>query len=142
MLNAKRSHWKSRAKATLRTYGETQLAFQNVNPFGAYASWDELVYYDYIEDGYTGGNIIDNYSLWTHMNKPELFAYPKSGEIKSLHHSFTVVAFPRKTLPPGYLATFAIREDQTLRVYRPDTPDVKEWGEDDDYSALTWEPIR
>jgi len=142
LLNAKRSGWESRAKSTLRDYGETQLAFQNVNPFGAYASWDKLVYYDFIEDGYTGGNIISNYSLWTHVNKPGLFVYPKSGENESLQHSFTVVAFPRITSPPGYLPTFAIREDQTIRVYRPETPYAKEWGEDGDYGAKTWEPIR
>ena len=142
LINTKRSTWESRAKHALRDYGETQLTFQNVDPFGEYASWDELVHYDFIEDGYTRSNIIVNYSLWTHVNKPGLFVYPKSGEIKSLQHSFTVVAFPRITLPPGYLPTFAIREDQTIRTYRPDTPNVREWGEDDDYGAKTWEPLR
>ncbi len=60
----------------------------------------------------------------------------------SIYPAFTAVAFPYQTSPPGYLATFVIREDQTLRVYRDNTPGAVEWGEDGDFGARTWVPIR
>ena len=56
-------------------------------------------------------------------------------------NSFTVIAFPRTTRPAGYLATFIIREDEVLRVYRPGTTAV-EWGDGGDFGGKTWEPIR
>ena len=44
-------------------------------------------------------------------------------------------------MPPGYLATFSLREDMILRVYHQEK-DVNAWGENDDYGTLTWEPIK
>ena len=141
LLNAKRSAWESRAKATLRSYGETELAYQNTNNDRHWGSWDALVATEYLAEGYTMGNIIENYSVFTSVTNPSNMG----GSIDGLgigDNSFTVVAFPRKTSPPGYLATFVIREDETLRVYRPETPGVNAWGENGDEGGLTWEPIR
>lgn len=137
MLNAKRSAWESRAKATLRSYGETELAYQNTNNARHWGTWDALIETDYLAQGYSKGNIIENYSLWTSVDNSS--SYHDSGYN---WNTFTVVAFPRKTSPPGYLSTFAIREDQTLRVYRPDIPFINAWGENGDFGTRTWEPIR
>jgi len=140
LLNAKRSAWESRAKATLRSYGETEMAYQNTNNDRFWGTWDALVKTDYLAVGYSKANIIENYSLWETVNNFSALGGEISYGIGD--RTFTVVAFPRKTTPPGYLATFCIREDQTLRVYRDTTPGAKEWGEDGDYGGLTWEPIR
>ena len=137
MLNAKGSAWESRAKSTLRAYGETELAYQNCNNDRHWGTWDALIETDYLARGYTKGNIIENYSLWTSVDNSG--SYYDRGYY---WNTFTLVAFPRKTSPPGYLATFAIREDQTLRVYRDTTYGVKAWGENGDFGAMTWEPIR
>ena len=124
ILGARRSYWAPRAKSTLRAYGKTQEAYKEANPRGTYASWDDLVKYEWVEEGYTRGNIIENYSVWTNTEDNE----------------FIVIAFPRKTYPPGYLSTFAIREDQILREYQPE-PEMTEWDDDVD-CVFTWEPIR
>ena len=142
LLNAKRSAWESRAKSTLRAYGETELAYQNTNNDKHWGSWTALMETDYLASGYTRANIIENYSVYTVAYNPSNLTGSGLGGTGSGDNTFTVVAFPRTTKPPGYLATFLIREDQTLRVYRPETPGVNEWGANDDYGGLTCEPIR
>jgi len=141
LLNAKRSAWESRAKSTLRAYGETELAYQNTNNDKHWGSWDALVATAYLADGYTKGNVIENYSLWESVNNPSQ-STGSTGGSGSSDNTFTIVAFPRTTNPPGYLATFLIREDETLRVYRDTTPGAIAWGDGGDLGGLTWEPIR
>jgi hypothetical protein len=132
-LNQKRSIWTQGAKRTLRAYGEAQLSYRETNLENGYGSWNALDRTGYIEDSYTQGNMIENYSLFTSVPNPRS---------NSWSLTFTAVAFPRKTTPPGYILTFAIREDQILRAYNPDIPDVNFWGKDDDFGAITWEPIK
>ena len=140
LLNAKRSAWESRAKVTIRSYGETQLAYQNTNNDHHWGSWQALKDTDYLARGYHRVNIIENYSLYTNtVNVSDLDSLNFGTGISD--NTFTVVGFPRTTTPPGYLATFAIREDQVLRVYRPDTPNVLAWGENGDLGTRTWDPI-
>ncbi len=135
LLNKKSSVWESRAITTLRAFGETQMAYQQVNLEGCYGSWEALRRTGYVRDDYTMGNSIENYSLVINIYKPiKADVWPNP--------AFTAIAFPLVTSPPGYLATFAIREDQTLRVYRDTTPGVNAWGEDGDFGARTWKPIR
>ena len=139
LLNAKRSAWESRAKATLRSYGETELAYQNTNNDRHWGTWSALIATEYLADGYIRGNIIENYSLFESVSNIQDISGGIGGGVGD--STFTVVAFPRKTTPPGYLSTFLIREDQTLRVYRPGAG-VNAWGTDGDEGGLTWEPIR
>ncbi len=141
LLNAKRSAWESRAKATLRSIGETQLAYQNTNNDRHWGSWDALVGSNYLAKGYNRGNLIENYSVFTSVYNPGNADNPSTGYGIG-DNTFTIVAFPRTTSPPGYLATFLIREDQVLRVYRPETPGVNAWGDAGDEGGKTWEPIR
>ena len=122
LLNAKRSAFEVRAKDKLRELVGMQVDFQNNN--SAYATWDELIESGYIDKRDMQGNFIVNYSLWTSVQENE----------------FAIIAFPRKTTPPGYLGTFAIRDDQVLRRYYPG-PGATEWDENED-CVLTWEPIR
>jgi hypothetical protein len=129
ILEARRSAWEQRARATLRHIGESELAYQNTYNDRHWGSWDALVDEEYIQNS----QVIENYSIWASTDESlEFYSYA----------TFTIVAFPRKTYPPGYLATFSLREDHILRVYRPETSGVNAWGEDGDYGTMTWEPIR
>jgi prepilin-type N-terminal cleavage/methylation domain-containing protein len=140
LLNAKRSAWESRAKSTLRAYGETELAYQNTNNDRHWGSWTALIETDYLAKGYNRGNIIENYSIWTSVYNPSDL---EGGSMYGTgDNTFTVVALPRTTRPAGFLATFAIREDQVLRVYRDTTMGAVPWGQGGDFGAKTWEPIR
>jgi len=127
----------SRAKSTLRAYGETELAYQYTNNDHYYGSWENLVETEYIARGYSGGNIIEGYSVWTAAFNPLRLAAEGDG----YGCTFTAVAFPRITRPPGYLSTFAIREDQVLRAFRPGYG-INAWGANGDYGTRTWEPVR
>ena len=141
LLNAKRSAWESRCKTTLRAYGETQLAYQNTNNDHHWGSWDALKLTEYLASGYNRSNIVENYSVWTKVVNPsDMTSTSGLGGTGVGDNTFTVIAFPRTTSPPGYLSTFIIREDQVLRVYRPETG--VEWGLGGDFGGMTWEPIR
>jgi type II secretory pathway pseudopilin PulG len=142
LLNIKRIPEEIRAKAVLRLLGEAELAYRAANKARAWGSWDDLVEAGYMNENYTLDNIIDEYTLWLSVDNPSLSAGKRSAIWGGLFNTFTIVAFPRKTAPPGYMSTFAISEDLVLRVYRPETPGAKAWGEDDDFGARTWEPIR
>jgi len=141
LLNAKRSAWESRAKSTLRAYGETQLAYQNTNNDHDWGSWLALKATEYLASGYNQANIIENYSVWTSVTNTANLSgmYGLGGGVTD--NTFTAIAFPRTTKPAGYLATFIIREDEVLRVYRPGTG-VNAWGAGGDFGGRTWEPIR
>ena len=140
LLNAKRSAWESRAKSTLRAFGETQLAYQNTNNDRHWGDWDALLATEYIAGGYNRAKIIENYSLWVDAhNVPVGSGGLGTGGIGE--NTFTAIAFPRTTKPAGYLATFVIREDEVLRVYRPG-PGIDKWGDNGDFGGRDWEPIR
>jgi prepilin-type N-terminal cleavage/methylation domain-containing protein len=142
LLNAKRSAWESRAKSTLRAYGETELAYQNTNNDRHWGSWAALMDTEYLARGYSQGNLIENFSVWTSVSNPSNLTGGGAGGTGSGDNTFTVVAFPRTTRPAGYLPTFVIREDQVLRVYRPTTVGANAWGASGDFGGRTWEPIR
>jgi len=137
--NNRGREWESSAKSTLLALGETELAYQSVNDNKFWGSWENLVDRGYIAQGYTRGNIIENYSLWMMT-----FHLPPVGPLvdRAGDSRFTIVAFPRITRPPGYLSTFALRDDETLRTYTPALPGENAWGENGDFGARTWEPIR
>jgi type II secretory pathway pseudopilin PulG len=120
LLNARRAAWESRAKGALSSIGSSQLAYQGTNYEHLYGTFDALKEDMYIAEGYTLSNMIENYSMrWTCTNP---------------HNSFRVIAFPQDTRP-GYLRTFAITEDQIVRVYNPRNSE-NQWN-----SVITWDPI-
>jgi prepilin-type N-terminal cleavage/methylation domain-containing protein len=133
LLNARRAAWQSRAKGTLRSIGSSQLAYQNTNNKKSYGTFDALKKDLYIAEGYTLSNMIENYSLsWTCTNPASQGNLGSGGGIGN--NQFTVIAYPRDTRP-GFLNTFAIIEDQTVRVFNKSNPSNM-WG-----SVTTWDPI-
>ena len=136
LLNARRAAWMSRAKGTLRSIGSAQLAYQNANNDKIYGDFDALQGVEDIAHGYTLGNMVENYSLsWTTTSpygKDGLNTGTVRGGIAA--NTFTVIAWPRDTRP-GFLHTFAITEDQVVRVFDENTPNV------DPGKVHTWDPI-
>jgi len=121
------------AKGVLMNLGKAEMEYLNTHNGTGYGSWDQLNE-NYEQWGrITRGNIIEGYSLWVGNGS---YATPAGKTI----YSFTAVAFPSRGMRRA-LRTFAIREDQIIRLYH-EGPDIKAWGEDGDYGAKSWEPIR
>jgi prepilin-type N-terminal cleavage/methylation domain-containing protein len=133
LLNARRAAWESRAKSTLRSCGSSQLAYANTNNDKLYGSFQALKDDLYIAEGYHLGNMIENYSLsWTVTQIMDVYGSPL-GQGGIGNNKFTIIAYPRDTRP-GFLNTFAVTEDQTVRVFRP--------GEGNVFDSITsWDPI-
>ncbi|HYE78382.1 MAG TPA: prepilin-type N-terminal cleavage/methylation domain-containing protein [bacterium] len=110
LLNARRSAWENRAKITLRALGSSQLAYQDSNLNKDYGTFQNMLDSDYIQKGYTRGNMIDNYSIAVFYRSSSTRVGPYSGA----DSTFTIVAVPRSQ--KNRLRTFAICDDQTVRV--------------------------
>ncbi len=147
-MSSRRPAWTSRAKGTLRSTGSSQLAYQGLNNNKSYGSFQALKDIQYIAEGYSLGNMIENYSMtWSVSNSPNIYD-EDSGVIG--FNAFTIVAYPRIN-HPGYLLTFGITEDQVVRVYNPDgiasllqsgSPQgLNEYNGLDDPRVNTWDPI-
>jgi len=129
---SRRPAWQSRAKGTLRSIGSSQLAYKGTNHARNYGSFEAMKHDLYVAEGYTLGNMIENYSMtWEFDNGPK--GLLEEDSLPSMVHTFTIIAFPRDRRP-GYLSTFAITEDQVVRVYNPDNGN-------DPGNVKTWDPI-
>lgn len=133
LLNARRAAWQSRAKSTLRSIGSSQLAYQNTNNQKFYGTFKALKDDMYIAEGYNLGNMIENYSMSWEISNPSTGTGSLGAGIGN--NKFTIVAYPRDTRP-GFLNTFAVTEDQTVRVYNPDSPTGNVFD-----SVTSWDPI-
>ena len=133
LLNARRAAWSSRAKGTLRSIGSSQLAYQGTNNKKFYGTFGALKDDLYIADGYSLGNMIENYSMSWEATNPSGGTGQLGAGAGIGNNKFTVIAYPRDTRP-GYLPTFCVMEDQVVRVYLPEEGDVFE-------SKSTWDPI-
>ncbi len=132
LLNARRAAWQSRAKGTLRSIGSSQLAYQGTNNNKLYGTFEALKQDLYIAEGYSLANMIENYSMsWT-VSNPYQGTEGLGAGIGN--NKFTVIAFPRDTRA-GFLNTFAVTDDQVVRVFNP-TNTTNNWD-----SVTTWDPI-
>jgi len=123
--------WQSRAKGTLRSIGSSQLAYRGTNDAKNYGSFKALQDELYIAEGYSLENMIKNYTMtWDVYNDSTVM--DEYSELLGVH-TFTVIAFPRDRRP-GYLLTFAVTEDQVVRVYNPE-------GGNDPGNVKSWDPI-
>ena len=141
LLNARRAAWMARCKGTLRSIGSSQLAYQGTNNNKHYGTFKALKDDLYIADGYSLGNMIENYSMaWTSTNP---YGGPNSSGLDGIgNNTFTVVAYPRDARQ-GYLSTFGVTEDQVVRVYNPenDINDRNQFTDMFDPRVNTWDPI-
>ena len=143
LLNARRSAWENRCKLTLRALGSTQLAYQDQNLDKNYGTWVALQNpsNNYIQQGYSRANIIDNYSIALF----QIVGSAMSGGYTANDSSFTIVALPRSQR--NRLRTFALGDDQTPRVWVGSTDLIAQInGTPLPTVSLTnileWEPLR
>ena len=135
LLNARRAAWQSRAKGTLRSIGSSQLAYQGTNNEKFYGSFDALKDDLYIAEGYSLGNMIENYSITWEVSGIHDITTIGLGQGGIGNNKFTIIAYPRDTRA-GFLNTFAITEDQTVRVFNTDPAACNVFE-----SVTSWDPI-
>ncbi|HEX9744159.1 MAG TPA: hypothetical protein VGB30_01925 [bacterium] len=136
LVLGKRPHaWASRAKGTLRSLGSSQLAYQGTNNEKAYGSFQRLKDDWYLPANADLNRMISNYKLTWDNDGP--FNLPPGQLCCFCFHSFTIIAYPnQKSLLS--LRTFAITEDQVVRVYLPENNDRHS---NDFYAVHTWDPV-
>jgi len=143
--DARRAAWQSRAKGTLRSIGSSQLAYQNSNADKSYGTFEDLRDALYVAQGYTLENMIEAYTIsWTAYSsspaeeagseegKPVFEDTMGSTKTHEPYDSFTIIAYP--TAGSRGLCTFAVTEDQVVRVYNPGNRNKEN-------DVLTWDPI-
>jgi len=130
------SPWSSvndRTIRTLRLLGSAQLAYQWDTNLKKYGSFQAVANGGYLPKWYRPGKIIDHYSItWRVQNEAPVYSFERS----ITNNRFTIIARP--IVPKYYwqvLRTFAITEDQTVRVYDPDNE------EHDLKNPRSWDPI-
>lgn len=112
------------AQRRLRTIGAVMTDYALSNE-GNYASFQELKDSNMIKHEVTASNIIVDYSLIVKTTESEAMGMPPL---------FTIIAIPREDRMNGQLATFAITEDQVVRVYKA--------GDSVSFNdPHTWEPV-
>jgi len=123
LLDARRSAYMSRAKGTLRSIGSSQLAYQSTNKDHLYGTFQALQDSMYIAEGYTLDNIVEEYNLtwWVRHHQYS----------EGYRSTFTIIAWPRERYN---LMTFAVTEDQVVRVYNPESGNRL-------HEVQTWDPI-
>jgi len=133
LMNARRAAWMARCKGTLRSLGSTQLAYQSTNNAKKYGSFKAMLDTLYIGEGYNLSNMIENYSMSWEVSNPYYGTSNGAGDGGIASNQFTIIAYPRDSRQ-GFLNTFAITEDQVVRVYNPEESNVFE-------SVKSWDPI-
>lgn len=142
LLNARRAAWMSRAKGSLRAFGSSQLAYQGTNNYKFYGSFGSLKDNLYIAEGYSLGNMIENYSVTWTISNPYSGTQGDVGKGGIGNNQFTIVAYPRDSRQ-GFLLTFGVTEDQVVRVYNPEISGSgrNEFVDMEDPHVKTWDPI-
>ena len=133
LVGMKRHTLDIRTLTSLRTLAKVQhdYAQKNNNKFG---TWKDLQDQEFITQGYTRLNIIDNYSLAVfRVNNPS----PESDQ--SYEPSFQIVSIPRSQ--KNKLMTFAICEDQHPRLWIGDESSFNLESLDLKNDDL-WKPLR
>jgi prepilin-type N-terminal cleavage/methylation domain-containing protein len=112
------------AQRRLRTIGSVMADYALTQNEGNYADFQELKDAHLINRNLTEDNLIVDYSL--QVTATDLSAGSPS--------RYTIIAVPRPERSYGRLSTFAITEDNVVRVYKPGP------GVDPD-NPYTWQPI-
>lgn len=134
--DANRCHvvWNSRVRGGLRSLGNTQWAFRGWNVNHHYGTFEDLKNAMYISDGYTPENMIENYDMtWDVSNVSTAVGEEIPYGVIS---TYTIIAMPDQfpERSTRCLHTFAITEDQVMRVYNPR-------NDNDLLSVKTWDPV-
>jgi prepilin-type N-terminal cleavage/methylation domain-containing protein len=116
----------AKAQQRLKTIGSVMVDYSLSSPRDAYGNFEDLKKANLISTDLTLSNIIVDYSLaFSTMNRTSEMGDPPK---------YTIIAYPRPERSQGHLSTFAITEDNVVRVYRPG-------GGHDPEDPYTWDPI-
>ncbi len=129
-MDSRIGFWENLAVITLSATGYAQEDYFDENPDEGYATFQELKDTLSLRQDYTIGNMIENYFISWETNNVSTVLTEHSVDKT---HTYTIIAYPRDTRP-GYLSTFAITEDRTVRIYNPDNDN------DPDITGL-WDPV-
>jgi hypothetical protein len=130
-LEGRRVFWMSRAKVTLRHLGEAMNAYHEASDERTYGSFQALKESGFIDPDQSLDDVAEMYFLtWDFSN---VSTVSNEDFPASTVGTYQIIAYPQDTRT-GYLHTFAITEDQVVRVYNPE-----EGNELDD--VKTWDPI-
>jgi len=113
------------AQRRLRTIGSVMADYTLSHRDGTYADFQDLKDADLISKNLSLSNIIVDYSL--------VFLTTDPGEQGGTAR-FTIIAYPRPERSYGRLSTFALTEDNVVRVYKPG-------GDVSPTDPHTWQPI-
>ena len=124
----------SRAKGMLRSFASAQSAYQHMH--GVYGTFDELVDEGFILSGNSMPGRPDRLSdvYFTEWECNNISVVPPDIMPKNSPNTFTIIAYPDPMFSDEFLNTFAVTEDQVVRVYNPDEGNVFE-------SVPLWDPI-
>jgi hypothetical protein len=134
LVNAPRAAFENRSKLMLRALGAAQTTFAESN-IGNYGTWQELIDQDFIEDGYTRDNIIEEYIITTFMVDNPSESERALGESSS----FTITAKPKRTR--NKLRTFGFGDDQIPYLF---VGSAEDWSTENVslHNIELWEPLR
>ncbi len=97
------------ASRKLRTIGSVMTDYALSSQTGNYADFQELKDAHLIQREVTADSLIHDYSLEVTTTAANLTGTPR----------YTIIAYPRPERSYGRLSTFAITEDNVVRVYKP-----------------------
>jgi len=113
------------AQRRLRTIGSIMASYSLSQPRGDYTDFQGLKDAHWISDDLTQTNLVMDYSL--------VFKTVKASDMGT-PASYAVIAYPKPEASAGNLSTFAITEDNVIRVYNP------HHGVDPN-DPHTWDPV-
>ena len=113
------------AQRRLRNIGSVMADYSLSHSSGNFADFQELKDADLISDDVTQTSLIFDYSLVFKTTKADPMGNPSE---------YTVIAYPRPERSSDSLATFAITQDNVIRVYKPGPGH-------DPHDPQTWDPV-
>jgi prepilin-type N-terminal cleavage/methylation domain-containing protein len=125
LLQQKRRIVEVQAMRRLKSIGSVMTEYSLSHNSGDYADFQELKDANLISRDVTQTSLINDYSLAFRPMEAERMGRPAG---------FTVIAYPIPERSYGSLATFAITDDNVIRVYRPRAGV-------DPRDPDTWEPV-
>ncbi|HDS30818.1 MAG TPA: hypothetical protein ENN67_07215 [Firmicutes bacterium] len=123
-LNRQRDEIEANLKVKLSYVGSSQLAYSRRTDTGKFGEFRDMLDSGFLPIDSNPNNIIPGYFLTWNTGS----YITGTREV----HTFTIIAYPQEDRP-GFLRTFALTEDMTVRIFSPENGN-------DFYRVKTWDP--
>jgi hypothetical protein len=141
LLDYELDRYRDDAIKSLQAIGKAEIEYKDSIGNGTYGALEDLVDAGYNINDFKKGSFESRYKLELYANTYSMSFDENPNPV--LASTFTAVAFPRHDDNAGQLMwTFSIREDQVVRKYSGPPLSFRAWGQDGDYGARSWEPVR